>query len=139
MRISNRIVLILAGLLLAAPAFAADRESVPELVDGAPSYVRFHAIFVPIIEGDKVTRQVGVTLMLQLRKGQEKQDIEERRLQLNDAFVEDLYSFFQQRAALHGDIDQAYLKERLLKVADGVVGPNVVQEVLIEQLFEERK
>jgi hypothetical protein len=126
------------GVLSALPAVAEDREAVPGLVDGAPSYVRFQAIFVPIIEGDRVTRQVGVTLMLQLVKGQEKSEVEDKRLQLNDAFVSDLYSFFQQRAALH-DIDQHYLKDRLLKVAGGVVGPHVVQEVLIEQLFEEKK
>jgi hypothetical protein len=138
MRISRRILLILAGVLFTLPAAAADLASVPELVDGAPSYVHFQAIFVPIIEKDRVTRQIGVTLMLQLVKGQEKSDVEDKRLQLNDAFVSDLYAFFQQRAALH-DIDQLYLKDRLLKVADGVVGPHVVQEVLIEQLFEEKK
>ncbi|HVA12369.1 MAG TPA: hypothetical protein VNF99_03890 [Stellaceae bacterium] len=126
-------------LLFAMPAFAADREAVPELIDGAPSYIRFPPIFVPIIEDDQVTRQVGVTLMLQLVKGQKKQGVEAKRLQLDDAFVSDLYAFFQLHASLHSDLDQAYLKDRLLRVADAVVGPNIVQEVLIEQLFFEKK
>ena len=63
MRISRRILLILAGVLFTLPAAAAGLASVPELVDGAPSYVHFQAIFVPIIEKDRVTRQIGVTLM----------------------------------------------------------------------------
>jgi hypothetical protein len=141
MSISRRILGIVAGIFFAltATAKAADREAVPELIDGAPSYVRFPPIFTPIIQGDRVTRQVGITLMLQLKKGEEKEGIEDRRLQLNNAFLENLYAFFQQRVDLKGGIDEAYLKQRLLKVADNVIGKDAVQEVLIEQLFEERK
>lgn len=140
MRISRQILAILAGLSFALPAMAADRDAVPEMFAGAPSYVRFPPIFIPIIEGDRVTRQIGVTLMLQLMKGQDKQGIEDKRLQLNDAFVEDLYAFFQQRSSLPGTaIDESYLKGRLLKVADNVIGESAVQEVLIEQIFEEKK
>ena len=119
---------------------AASHEAAPEAIAGAPSYVRFPAIFVPIIEGDRVTRQIGVRLTLELASGQEKQPVEEKRLQLNDAFVRDLYSFFQQRAAVKAsDIDELYLKDRLLKIADNVIGGEAVREVLIEQFFEQKK
>ena len=119
---------------------AANREAVPEMVAGAPSYVRFQPIFIPIIQGDRVTRQVGVTVMLELAKGQEKPPVEEKRLLLNDAFVRDLYAFFQQRAGMKSnDIDEMYLKQRLLKVADNVIGEKAVREVLIQQFFEQKK
>jgi hypothetical protein len=119
---------------------AADREAVPEMIAGAPSYVRFAPIFIPIIQGDQVTRQIGVTLMLELAKGQEKEPIEQKRLQLNDAFVRDLYAFFQQRAGVKSnDIDEMYLKDRLLKVADNIIGEKAVREVLIQQFFEQKK
>ena len=140
MRIFSKIVPIFTVLSLALPVMAAGREAVPEMVEGAPSYVRLPAIFIPIIQGDRVTRQIGVTLMLELAKGQEKAAIEEKRLQLNDAFVRDLYAFFQQRAAVKAnDIDEMYLKDRLLKVADNVIGEKAVHEVLIEQFFEQKK
>ena len=118
---------------------AANRDAVPEMVEGAPSYIRFQPIFTPIIEGDRVTRQIGVTLMLQLKRGEEKDGIEAKRLLLNDAFVSNLYAFFQQRVTLRGGLDEVYLKERLLKVAVNVIGKDAVQEVLIEQMFEEKK
>lgn len=140
MRIFSKIVPIVAALSVAFPAMAADREAVPEMVAGAPSYVRFPPIFIPIIQGDQVTRQIGVTLMLELAKGQEKEPIEAKRLQLNDAFVRDLYAFFQQRAGVKSnDIDEMYLKDRLLKVADNVIGEKAVREVLIQQFFEQKK
>jgi hypothetical protein len=140
MRIFSKIAPIFAVLSFALPAMAADREAVPEMIAGAPSYVRFPPIFVPIIQGDQVTRQIGVTLMLELVKGQEKEPIEAKRLQLNDAFVRDLYAFFQQRAGVKSnDIDEIYLKDRLLKVAENIIGDKAVREVLIEQFFEQKK
>lgn len=144
MRIFNRIIFaatgpLLAGLFFAMPAAAADRSAVPEMVAGAPTYVRFSPIFTPVIQGDRVTSQIGVTLMLQLNKGEDKEPIEDKHLQLNNAFVQDLYAFFQQHAGIKGGIDQGYLKGRLLKLADNVIGKNAVQEVLIEQMFEEPK
>jgi len=140
MRIFSKIVPICAVLSFALPAMAVNHEAGAELVAGAPSYVRFPAIFIPIIQGDRVTRQIGVTLVLELAKGHEKQPVEEKRLQLNDAFVRDLYAFFQQRSAVRAnDIDELYLKDRLLKVADNVIGDEAVREVLIEQFFEQKK
>jgi|SRR6185312_2713397 hypothetical protein len=140
MRTFRKIVPIFSALSFAFPAMAANREAVPEMIAGAPSYVRFSPIFIPIIQGDRVTRQIGVTLMLELKKGQEKPPIEEKRLQLNDAFMRDLYVFFQQRSGMKSnDIDEMYLKDRLLKVADNVIGEKAVREVLIQQFFEQRK
>jgi hypothetical protein len=140
MRTFRKILSIFVALFFALPAKAANREAVPELIEGAPSYVRFSPIFIPIIQGDRVTRQVGLTLTLELVKGQEKPPIEEKRLQLNDAFMRDLYAFFQQRAGMKGaDIDEVYLKGRLLKVADTVIGAKAVREVLIQQFFEQKK
>jgi hypothetical protein len=140
MRIFRKIVPIFAALTVASPALAANREAVPEMIEGAPSYVRFPPIFIPIIQGEAVTRQIGVTLMLELKEGEEKQPVEEKRLRLTDAFMRDLYVFFQQRAGMKSnDIDETYLKERLLKVADNVIGEKSVREVLIQQFFEQKK
>jgi hypothetical protein len=140
MRTFRKIVPIFSALSFALPAMAANREAVPEMIEGAPSYVRFQPIFIPIIQGDRVTRQIGVTVMLELEKGKEKPPIEEKRLLLNDAFVRDLYAFFQQRSGMKSnEIDEMYLKERLLKVADNVIGEKAVREVLIQQFFEQKK
>jgi hypothetical protein len=146
MRTFPKIVPIFAALSFAfpasfaRPAMAANREAVPEMIEGAPSYVRFPPIFIPIIQGERVTRQVGVTLMLELKEGEEKEPIEEKRLRLTDAFMRDLYVFFQQRSGMRShDIDEMYLKDRLLKVADNVIGEKMVREVLIQQFFEQKK
>ena len=126
---------------LAPSVRAADRAEKPDApsVAGAPSYVRLDPIFVPIITGDHVTEQVGITLMLQLVENKEKGDVEGKRIPLYDAFFRDLYGYFQDRAAASGRVDQTYLKARLLKTANRIVGPDLVKEVLIEQLFARPK
>ena len=78
--------------------------------------------------------------MLELKEGEEKQPVEEKRLRLTDAFMRDLYVFFQQRSGMKSnDIDEMYLKDRLLKVADNVIGDQMIREVLIQQFFEQKK
>jgi hypothetical protein len=127
--------------LFALSAHAADRTESAALpkTPGGPSYVRLDPIFVPVIEGSQVTRQIGVTLMLELVEGQDKGDVEGKRKPLYDALFRDLYGYFQDRFAASGHVDQPYLKVRLLKTANRIVGPNLVKEVLIEQLFERPK
>lgn len=109
-----------------------DTKSAPD----GPAYVRMDPIFIPIIEGTAIKRQFGITLMLELTADQTRSDVEAKRKQLTDAFFRDLYSFFQSSAGKGSRIDQVYLKTRLLRVTERVVGQHQVKEVLIEQFFE---
>ncbi len=135
--ISRLIAALLCVALFAAPACAAAPAPAPA-VDPAngPLYVPLDPIFVPLIKGDQVGRQIGIKLTLLLVDSSTKSDVVAKRKQLYDAFFRELYGFFQERVPANGRIDQAYLKTRLLKTANGVVGPHLVKEVLIEQLFE---
>ena len=131
---------LLAVALGALPARAAEEaaKAGAAAVPTGPLYVRFNPIFIPVIKGDRITQQVGITLMLQLKPGEDQADVEAKRHQLADAFFRDLYAFFQDRVALHGGLDEIYLKARLLHTAAAIVGPDAIQEVLIEQLFARR-
>ena len=140
MLISRLLAALLCAALLAPSARAAESsEKSAPAVPGAPSYVRLDPIFIPVIEGSQVTKQVGVTLMLQLFSDNAKSDVEAKRKPLYDALFRDLYGYFQDRAAASGRVDQTFLKARLLRTTNRVVGPNLVKEVLIEQLFERPK
>ena len=140
-RISSGLAALLFVPILADLADAADRDAPPQTaaIANAPSYVRLEPIFVPIIESDQVKRQVGVTLMLELDDGVSKGDVEAKRMPLYDAFFRDLYGYFQDRVGVGGHVDQPYLKARLLRTTNHVMGAKLVKEVLIEQLFERPK
>jgi hypothetical protein len=132
------IAAVLCVALLAAPAHAAEHAPDTDPTNALP-YVRFAPIFVPVIKGDQVSRQIGITLTMQLVDNSKRSDVEVRRKPLHDAFFRELYGFFQERVPASGHIDQALLKARLLKTATAIVGPNRIQEVLIVQLFERPK
>lgn len=106
---------------------------------GAPSYVVVPLFVIPVIEGGQVTRQVSIGVGLELVKGKTLQDIKPKETVLVDGFFKELYGLFGQRASADRLADPPIIKARLMRVADRILGPGVVQQVLILQLFERPK
>jgi hypothetical protein len=94
---------------------------------------------IPVIEGDEVTRSVSVGVVLELAEGQTAASIEAKRPVLVDAFYRELYGMFAQRSGADRIAEDRTVKERLGRTADRVLGPGVVREVLIQQLFEQQR
>jgi len=103
---------------------------------GAPAYVTVPLFIIPVIEGGQVTRQVSVGIAMELVKGKTLQDIKPKEAVLTDAFLRELYGLFGQRAAAERIAEPPIIKARLQRVADRVLGPGIVKQVLILQLFE---
>ena len=106
---------------------------------GAPSYVVVPLFVIPVIEGGQVTRQVSIGVGLELVKGKTLKDIKPKEAVLIDGFFRELYGLFGQRASADRLADPPVIKARLMRVADRILGPGVVQQVLILQLFERPK
>jgi|SRR5580658_788736 hypothetical protein len=140
-----RRTLLLAALtsmiLAAMPAFAVDREKglKPPPVPGVPDFVDLDPIVLPVIERNRVTRQIGLMLTLELFDGQPAQAIdEEKRLRLMDAFVRELHLIYSARSTAERVVDEDIIKRRLLRIADGVLGTGVVHAILVRRLIEQR-
>jgi hypothetical protein len=140
-----RRTLLLAALarmtLAAMPAFAVDREkglkSPP--VPGVPDFVDLAPIVLPVIERDRVTRQIGIMLTLELVDGLPEKSIDgEKRLRLMDAFVRELHLIYSARSTTDRIVDETVIKQRLLRTADGVLGKGVVHAILVRRLVEQR-
>lgn len=106
---------------------------------GGPAFVKLPLFSIPVIEGDKVTRQVAVGIVLELGAGQTLADLKPKENVLIDAFLRELYGIFAQRSGADRIADQHTLKERLGRTADRVLGSGVVRQVLIQQLFEQNR
>jgi hypothetical protein len=127
--------------LAAMPAFAVDREKglKPPPVPGVPDFVDLEPIVLPVIEQNRVTRQIGLMLTLELVDGQPAQAIdEEKRLRLMDAFVRELHLIYSARSTAERVVDEDIIKRRLLRIADGVLGKGVVHAILVRRLVEQR-
>lgn len=131
---------LLAALLfaVAAPAHAVDREKgANELIPGAPVFFDIRPLTLPVIEGNRVRRQIGVLLTLELVKGHVKQEAAEKEHELTDAFITELNRMYGWRAGADRVADERLIKERLHAAADRILGPDVVRDVLIRQLIEQ--
>jgi hypothetical protein len=127
---------LLAGPLLAAehtPAKAAKGE--PAIA--GPTFIKLPPIVLPVFNNEnKVARQAGLVLALELEPGKTAADVEPNRRQLQDAFITDLYTLYDQVGGADRVIDSAIVKQRLLETSDRVLGPGIVRAVLIQQAFE---
>ena len=106
---------------------------------GAPAYVTVPLFVIPVIENGQVTRTVSVGIGLELAKGKTLEDVKVKEAVLMDAFFQELYGLFAQRAGADRIAQPPIIKARLMRVADRILGPGVVQQVLILQLFERPK
>jgi flagellar basal body-associated protein FliL len=130
----------LPSILAALPAHAVDRErGASELIPGIAVFVNIRPITLPVIEGNRVTRQVGVLLTVELTQGHLKQEATEKEHELTDAFITDLYRMYGASAGASRVVDEKLLKTRLQATAERVLGPGVVQAVLIRQLVEQNR
>lgn len=102
-----------------------------------PVFVNIQPIVLPVIEGNNVTRQVGVLLTLELAPGQTAAGIAPKQRVLTDAFITELYRIYGWRSGADRVVNEDLIKRRLLATADQVLGPGVVHAILIRQLLEQ--
>jgi flagellar FliL protein len=136
-----RLVLAFAVSLIALPAMAVEHgPSKPPKGEGAvegPTFIKLPPIVLPVFDSqNKVTRQAGLVLALELNPGKTEADIEPNRRKLYDAFLTDLYSIYDQAGSAGRVIEPGVIKQRLQETSDRVLGPGIVHEVLIQQAFE---
>lgn len=129
------LVLLLAAI---APAHAVDREAgARDLIPGAPVFFDIRPITLPVIEGNRVTRQVGILLTIELNQGHIKQEASEKERELTDAFITELTRMYGSRAGANRVVNHALVKDRLQASADRILGQGAVRAVLIRQLVEQ--
>lgn len=118
---------------------AAAAEKPPEPGEGegqGPAFIKLPPIVLPVFDGNRVTRRAGIVLALELEPGKTAVELEPNRRQLYDAFISDLYAFFDQHSGSDRVIDTTLIKQRLQETSDRILGPGFVHQVLIQQAFE---
>ena len=134
-------MLLSSVLLLSGSALAAEHaEKKPAKGAGAvegPAFVKLAPIVLPIFNSEnKVVRQVGLVLALELEPGKTEADLEPNQRRLRDAFITALYALYDQAGGADHVIDVAVIKRRLQETSDRVLGAGFVHAILIQQAFE---
>ncbi|HUK58805.1 MAG TPA: hypothetical protein VLV50_06200 [Stellaceae bacterium] len=123
--------------LAAVPASAADRRAVTMPVPGEPYFVQLAPMFVPVLAGNNMNRQVSIAVAVEIADGAKARDVEDRRPALHDAFLGEIYAYVQQRGGLGDTNAELALKDLLRNTAAGILDPIEVKEVEIEEFFEQ--
>lgn len=95
------------------------------------TYVPLDPFAAPVVEGRKVTRQVLLTLSLQVPSLAAKNDVVSVLPRLRDAMLTDLYARPVISLDDSGAIDIAGVKQRMLAIARKVVGKDKIHNVLV--------
>ena len=126
-----------ATSVLAAGEGGSEGASAPAV--SGPAFVKLPLFNIPVIEGDKVTRQITVGVTLELVEGVKPDSIGEKEPMLIDAFFRDLYGMFAQRSGTSRVAIQESIKQRLTQTAEKVLGPGIVRQALVVQLLERER
>jgi hypothetical protein len=102
----------------------------------APFFVQMDSIVIPVIRNDQVERHVMLTLVLEVGDNHSRRRVYKATHLIRDAFVLDLHGYMRVILSRSRDKFMGLLKGRLLRVVAGVVGPNVVRAVLVQQVAE---
>ena len=111
-----------------------EEESEPT---GAPIYVEFNPILVPIIGDQRIDQFINIVVALEVTD----QDAADRAIamapRLNDAYLRSLYGTLHTRDVLrHGVVDLPLIKRRLVEESNRVLGADAVQDALIQMVSQ---
>ena len=91
---------------------------------------------ISVIRDGRVTRIITLVVNLETRGDANKTKIIADRYYLQDAFLRDMHGFASYQRADGQSIDPQMVKTRLLVISDRILGKNVVENVLVQSIFD---
>ena len=99
-------------------------------------YVGLDPFLAPVIEGRRISRYVAVGVILELYDKNDKAKIYKNITPLRNAFIDDFAFQAQMNSANAETLHLRRIKSRFLTLAERIVGPNIVREVLISHALD---
>jgi hypothetical protein len=98
-------------------------------------FFRLPVFNLPVIREGRVAQQVSVNVTIETSDIRARNKIIENRIKIQNAFLRDLHGV----VSLSNGTDRALLvptvKARLQRVADAILGPGVVKQILVENVY----
>ena len=117
-------------------AFAAkDAETEDASTEITREYYELSPLMLPVVNDDGIVQQVSIVVSLELGEDKTRDDIRPYQPRLADAFIQDLYGVLGTGFGMvRGTdiIDVRLIKKRLSTITQHVVGPEMVNDVLLQ-------
>ena len=122
----------------AGAAAAAQSDQRGRATKDATDSIKLGVITVPIIGAGNVIGQAGIQVQLQLASPSDFDFVDKARGVLVDAFFRELYVLFDQLQGDGGKVSTAIIRQHLTRVADRVLGPGKIRDIVIIGSYQRR-
>ena len=119
--------------LLRLPANTELAEESEQTSGEPPSFVELTPLVLPLIQEGQVTQHITYKIVLEVEYRDEDQVYLAQR-QLTDAYISELHGLLALRYVRDMNNPLPFMEQRLLKVSDRLLGPGVVDAVLLSEL-----
>ncbi len=141
---SRKKFVAIAGLLVAGVAavagyqmfMAGGEEGGQPDVSSELGYVGTEPSLAPIIEGRRISKYVTVGVILELHSEDYKALMRNNMTPLRNAFIDDFVFQAQMNGGRSQSVRPRRVKSRFRTLADRIVGPDMVREVLISYALD---
>jgi flagellar basal body-associated protein FliL len=108
----------------------------PVVVKAPPIFVQLEQMSVPILQGERVNAYYFVAVSLQVADEGKRTTVNERMPLIKDAFLRDVYTHSAMRSDAPDSLDFDALKQRFMNLSQQILGPGVVEDVLITRAIK---
>ena len=111
-------------------------EGAKPRVSSELGYIVMEPFLAPIIEGRRISKYVAVGIILELHSEDNKRQVRDSMTPLRNAFIDDFVFQAQMNSGRSDSIHLHRIKSRFRTLADRIVGPDIVKEVLISHALD---
>ncbi len=108
-------------------------EVIEEAPPAAPVYVRFNPLQLPLIGDDGIDQVIDIIVALEVPDDAAADQVIAMAPRLNDAILRDLYGVLHtNRVMRDGVVNVNAIKVRIVGVAQGIMGEELVRDALVQ-------
>ena len=142
---SKKKLFIIAGLVLIGVVAVGGYQMMMGSKEGEPSkpdvsselgFIGLDPFLAPVIEGRRIAKYVAVGVVLELYNVDHKPLIRKYVTPLRNAFIDDFVFQAQMNSGTSESIHLKRVKTRFHTLADRIVGPDIVKEILISHVID---
>lgn len=124
-----------AYLFLNKPAEASESKT-EEKAEGEavpPSFVEMKPLVLPVLDKEGVSQIVSIVISLETDTPEKAAEVEALKPRLTDAYIQGMYGVLSSKEVMsEGVLQVEYIKGRLNKITNKVLGENKVKDVLLQ-------
>ena len=130
---------LIASFTTSTGAYASSPKEEPQAGIKRAEYVKMDPLILPIIDGDGVMQTLSLVIAIEVDGVFSADKVKAQIPRLKDAYIQDMYGNLNHHTALkNGVVQIGFIKDRLNKITDEIVGDKIDTNVLI-QVVQQRQ